>query len=83
MKHARRRVERQGGFTLVEVLAALAITSVIIAATVGLTHNVALYFDRGTRGVAEGERLLLAALALGILVLSFTPVPIEIIPVTG
>jgi prepilin-type N-terminal cleavage/methylation domain-containing protein len=60
MKHARRRVERQGGFTLVEVLAALAITSVIIAATVTLTHNVALYFDRGTRGVAEGERLLLA-----------------------
>jgi prepilin-type N-terminal cleavage/methylation domain-containing protein len=60
MKQALRRVERHGGFTLVEVLAALAITSVIIGATVALTHNVALYFDRGTRGVAEGERLLLA-----------------------
>jgi prepilin-type N-terminal cleavage/methylation domain-containing protein len=48
------------GFTLVEALAALAITAVIIVATGGLIKNVAGYFDRGTRGVSEAERLLLA-----------------------
>lgn len=53
-------VARQG-FTLVEVLAALAVTSVIILATAGLMHNVALTFDRGTNRVTEGERLVLAA----------------------
>ena len=60
MKRGRRHAERQHGFTLVEVLAALAITSVIIVATGALVHNVALYFERGTRGVSEGERLILA-----------------------
>jgi prepilin-type N-terminal cleavage/methylation domain-containing protein len=49
------------GFTLVEVLAAFAIASVIIMATVGLMHNVALSFDRGTNRVSAGERLVLAA----------------------
>lgn len=49
----------QEGFTLVEVLAALAIASVIITSTAALTWNVAFYFDRGTRGVTEGERLVL------------------------
>src|SRR5438270_13267752 len=48
------------GFTLVEVLAALAIASVIIMASAALIHNVALFFDRGTRGVTEAERLMLA-----------------------
>jgi prepilin-type N-terminal cleavage/methylation domain-containing protein len=48
------------GFTLVEVLAALAITSVIIIASAALIRNVALYFDRGTRGATEAERLVLA-----------------------
>src|SRR6266436_5841260 len=48
------------GFTLVEVLAALAIASVIIMASTALIHNVALFFDRGTRGVTEAERLMLA-----------------------
>lgn len=48
------------GFTLVEALAALAITAVIIVATGGLVRNVAGYFDRGTRGVSEAEHLLLA-----------------------
>jgi general secretion pathway protein J len=48
------------GFTLVEALAALAITAVIIVAIGGLIKNVAGYFDRGTRGVSEAERLLLA-----------------------
>ena len=48
------------GFTLIEVLAALAIASVIITASTALIHNVALFFDRGTRGVTEAERLMLA-----------------------
>jgi prepilin-type N-terminal cleavage/methylation domain-containing protein len=48
------------GFTLIEVLAALAIASVVILATAELTHNVALNFDRGTRGVSNAEHLLLA-----------------------
>ena len=48
------------GFTLVEALAALAIASVIIIASTALIHNVALFFDRGTRGVTEAERLMLA-----------------------
>jgi prepilin-type N-terminal cleavage/methylation domain-containing protein len=48
------------GFTLIEVLAALAIASVIIMASAALIHNVALFFDRGTRGVTEAERLMLA-----------------------
>jgi len=48
------------GFTLVEALAALAIASVIIIASAALVHNVALFFDRGTRGVSEAEGLMLA-----------------------
>jgi len=48
------------GFTLIEVLAALAITSVIIAATVTLIHMVAGNFDRGTRGVDAADSLMLA-----------------------
>jgi Tfp pilus assembly protein FimT len=48
------------GFTLVEALAALAIASVIIIASTALVHNVALFFDRGTRSVTDAERLMLA-----------------------
>ena len=48
------------GFTLVELLAALAIASVIVFATTALIGNVAFYFDRGTRGVSDAERLVLA-----------------------
>jgi len=48
------------GFTLIEVLAALAIASVIIMASAALVHNVALFFDRGTRQVTEAERMMLA-----------------------
>jgi prepilin-type N-terminal cleavage/methylation domain-containing protein len=57
-----RRRARAGrdGFTLVEVLAALAIASVIIIASAALIRNVAVYFDRGTRGATEAERLILA-----------------------
>ena len=50
----------RAGFTLVEVLAALAIASVIILAGTALIHNVALFFDRGTRGAADAERVMLA-----------------------
>jgi prepilin-type N-terminal cleavage/methylation domain-containing protein len=56
----RRTGVRRNGFTLMEVLAALAIAFVIIIATSGLIHNVAREFDRGTRGVNEAERLMLA-----------------------
>ncbi len=48
------------GFTLIEVLAALAIASVVIIATAALIHNVALNFDRGTGRVGKADRLLLA-----------------------
>jgi prepilin-type N-terminal cleavage/methylation domain-containing protein len=59
MQSERARAGREG-FTLVEVLAALAIASVIIMASTALIHNVALFFDRGTRGATEAERLMLA-----------------------
>jgi prepilin-type N-terminal cleavage/methylation domain-containing protein len=52
---------RRQGFTLVEVLAALAIASVIIVATAALMRSVVLSFDRGTNRVSGAERLLLAA----------------------
>src|SRR5215813_13930487 len=51
---------RRGGFTLIEVLAALAIACVIIIATAALIRDVAFHFDRGARGVGEAERLMLA-----------------------
>jgi len=61
MKMQTRRVHAGcDGFTLVEALAALAIASVIIMASAALVHNVALFFDRGTRGVSEAEGLMLA-----------------------
>jgi general secretion pathway protein J len=55
-----RQARARDGFTLIEVLAAFAIASVIIIATAALIRNVALHFDRGTRGVGEAERLMLA-----------------------
>jgi prepilin-type N-terminal cleavage/methylation domain-containing protein len=60
MRRGRADTGRRDGFTLVELLAALAIASVIIVATGALVHNVALHFDMGTRRVSEGEHLILA-----------------------
>lgn len=51
---------REGGFTLIEVLAALAIASVIIMSTAALMWNVTLFFDHGTRGVSEADGLIRA-----------------------
>jgi prepilin-type N-terminal cleavage/methylation domain-containing protein len=56
----RQSARRRNGFTLIEVLAALAISSVIIATTVTLIHMVAGNFDRGTRGVDAADGLMLA-----------------------
>ncbi|HEY2530468.1 MAG TPA: prepilin-type N-terminal cleavage/methylation domain-containing protein [Xanthobacteraceae bacterium] len=53
-------VAQRDGFTLIEVLAALAISSVIIVTTVTLIHMVAGNFDRGTRGVDAADGLMLA-----------------------
>jgi prepilin-type N-terminal cleavage/methylation domain-containing protein len=64
VKGMRQALSRQGsreqGFTLIELLAALAIASVILAAVGGLVRIVVLNFDRGTRAVSDGERLILA-----------------------
>jgi len=57
----RKTLGRQRGFTLVEVLAAFAIASVIMMAIAALMHNIAFSFDRGTNRVGGAERLLLAA----------------------
>jgi type II secretory pathway component PulJ len=54
------KADRCGGFTLIEALAALLVTSVIIMGTAALIHDVARHFDRGTRGVQDAERLMLA-----------------------
>jgi prepilin-type N-terminal cleavage/methylation domain-containing protein len=51
---------RRSGFTLIEVLAALAITSVIVMSITALTWNVTRFFDHGTRGVNEADSLVLA-----------------------
>ena len=56
-----RTTSSKDGFTLVEVLAALAIASVILVSTAALMHNVAMSFDRGTNRVSAGERLALAS----------------------
>lgn len=59
-----RSLDASRGFSLIEVLAALAIASVVIIATAALIHNVALNFDRGTAGVGKADRLLLAVARL-------------------
>ena len=56
----RRLQERCGGFTLVETLAALAITAAIFVAAAGLIRDLAMGFDRGTRTITAADRLVLA-----------------------
>jgi prepilin-type N-terminal cleavage/methylation domain-containing protein len=56
-----RAYDGQRGFTLVEALAALAITSVIIGGTATLIHQVAFHFDRGARSMDRAEGLALAS----------------------
>src|SRR5262245_53977937 len=51
---------RCGGFTLVETLAALAITAVLFVAMAGLVRDVVWGFDRGTRTITTADRLVLA-----------------------
>jgi prepilin-type N-terminal cleavage/methylation domain-containing protein len=51
---------RCGGFTLVETLAALAITAVIFVAMAGLVRDLVWGFDRGTRTITTVDRLVLA-----------------------
>jgi prepilin-type N-terminal cleavage/methylation domain-containing protein len=64
VKRMTRALSRQGsrkhGFSLIELLAALAIASVILAAVSTLVRDVAFNLERGTRAVSDGERLILA-----------------------
>jgi general secretion pathway protein J len=57
---ARANKGRRGGFTLVETLAALAVTTSIIVGAATLTHHVVFHFDHGARGVDDAERFALA-----------------------
>jgi prepilin-type N-terminal cleavage/methylation domain-containing protein len=50
------RQERRGGFTLIESLAALAITSLVVLSCGALLRESGYFFDRGTRAIDETER---------------------------
>jgi prepilin-type N-terminal cleavage/methylation domain-containing protein len=51
---------RGDGFTLIEILAAFAIGSVIMLSSAALMWNVIFFFDRGTRGVNAADHLVVA-----------------------
>lgn len=58
---ARRTVRAaSSGFTLLELLAAITVGAVILAAVAALVRNVGLSFEAGTRAVGYAERLMLA-----------------------
>lgn len=59
MRHARAHRNKRG-FTLVEVLAALAVTAVVIGGAATLLHQVAFSFDRGAASMDRAERVALA-----------------------
>jgi prepilin-type N-terminal cleavage/methylation domain-containing protein len=61
-----KKTGRESAFTLIEVLAALAIASVIVMLTAALLWNVGLFFDRGTRGVSQADRLVMAVNRLAV-----------------
>jgi prepilin-type N-terminal cleavage/methylation domain-containing protein len=54
------RESARAGFTLIESLVALAITSFIIFSAATLIHDGAFFFDRGTRAVDQTEQFALA-----------------------
>ena len=62
MTLVRRRRGRSGqaGFTLLEILAALAVTATVLLATIGLLRSLTFTFDRGTRRVDQAEQMVLA-----------------------
>lgn len=53
-------IRLRAGFTLVEMLAALAITSTIIVSIGMLVHQSVFFFDHGTRTIDRSEELALA-----------------------
>ncbi len=53
-------ISRRAGFTLVEMLAALAIASAIIVSIGMLIHQSVFFFDHGTRTIDRSEELALA-----------------------
>jgi type II secretion system protein J len=59
-----RSAKSRAGFTLIETLAALAITATIILSTGALLYQNVFFFDRGTRNVDRSEQLALAVDAL-------------------
>lgn len=62
MTVVRKRRSRPGqdGFTLLEILAALAVTATVLLATIGLLRSLTFTFDRGVRRMDHAEQLVLA-----------------------
>ncbi len=81
----RSRHSSRAGFTLVEVLAAFAITALVIVSMGTLTNHVAFSFDRGIHRVTEAERLAVALdrLARDFAAARFVPLRDEAAPRNG